>query len=112
MTELSLDIIKNYIILCQTESDIEKLLAYFAEDCAIIDNRHKKKYVGNDEIIQYYKSNEKTWITPKIKDPVINDDETITLVLVFKKLGLTMKTVTLNVKFSTNSSLFEQIIIN
>jgi hypothetical protein len=108
----SLDIIKNYIILCQTESDIEKLLANFAEDCEIIDNRHKKKYVGKNEIIQYYKSNEKTWIVPKIKDPITNDDETITLVLIFKKLGLTIKTVTLNVKFSTNSSLFEQIIIN
>lgn len=107
-----LDIIKNYIILCQTETNIEKLLDCFANDCQLIDNKHKKKYVGKTEIMQYYKLHEKTWITPKIEEPVVNQDGTITVVLIFKKLGMIVKTVSLNVKFAENSSLFEQIIIN
>lgn len=112
MTMTLVDTLKNYITLCQTESNIDKLLDYFADDCQIVDNRHKKKYVGKKEILQYYKSHEKTWITPKIEEPVINKDDTVTIVLIFKKLGVTVKTITLNVKFSTNSSLFEQIVIN
>lgn len=108
----TLDIVKKYILLCQNDTSTDILLGYFSENCQIIDNKHTKIYVGKDQITQYYKSREKTWITPKIEDPNLNQDGSITIILIFKKLGMTVRTITLNVKFASNSELFEQITIN
>ena len=43
---------------------------------------------------------------------LFNTDGTLTTILVFKKLGITVRTVTLNLKFADNTSLFEKIVIN
>ena len=105
--------VEKYIKLRQDNGKPEELTEYFTPGGKIIDNvTNMKTYQGKDELLEYYKSSVKPWVSPSVSSPVENPDGTFTVTLTFSTFGYTVKTVTINFKFVTDELLFDCVILD